>query len=72
MRKTQKLNYIQELLSDEKYDEEDIICFIENLKNNSAKTFDSEILNSAKNIYQIPPKGIQKICFQIKMFYLLE
>ncbi len=40
--------YIQELLSDEKYDEEDIICFIENLKNNSAKTFDSEILNSAK------------------------
>ena len=49
--------YVQEMLSDEKYDEEDIMCFIENLKNNTANTFDSEILNTAKNIFQIPPKG---------------
>ncbi len=49
--------YVQEMLSDKKYGEEDIICFIENLKNNSAKTFDSEILNSAKNIFQSSPKG---------------
>ena len=44
--------YIQEMLNDKRYSEEDIFSVIQSLKKNGAKQFNSNKLNTARNFYQ--------------------
>lgn len=51
-------SYIQNLLFEERYKEEDIISIIEYLKNADSTKFTPENLDIAKNFYHGEPKGI--------------
>lgn len=49
--------YIQEMLKDSQYDEEDILSVVYHLKNTNSAKFDCTALNAAKNFYSGPPRG---------------
>jgi len=49
--------YIQEMLKDSQYDEEDILSVINHLKNTNGAKFDFNTLNTSKNFYSGPPRG---------------
>lgn len=49
--------YIQEMLRDKQYDDEDILSVINHLKNINGAKFDFNTLNAAKNFYLGPPRG---------------
>lgn len=49
--------YIQEILKDTQYDEEDILSVINHLKSIDGARFDFNTLESAKNFYEGPPRG---------------
>lgn len=49
--------YIQEMLSDARYSEEDIIAVIEHLKFGGGKRFSLNTLDAARNFYQGPTRG---------------
>ena len=50
-------SYIQEMLQDKRYDEEDVLAVIDFLKMNGGKKFSFETLDAAKNFYSGKPKG---------------
>lgn len=49
--------YIQEMLSDSRYDEEDILAVIEHLKTEIGKKFNINTLEAARNFYSGEPSG---------------
>ncbi len=49
--------YIQEMLKDSQYNEEDILSVINHLKNINGASFDSNTLNAAKDFYAGPSRG---------------
>lgn len=49
--------YIQEMLSDSRYDEEDILAVIEHLRVEGGKKFSTGALSNARNFYKGIPKG---------------
>lgn len=49
--------YIQEMLGDSRYSEEDILAVIEHLRVEGGKKFSLNILDSARHFYQGPPRG---------------
>jgi 4-hydroxy 2-oxovalerate aldolase len=49
--------YIQEMLFDTRYDEEDIVAVIEYLKDVGGKKFSLSTLETARNFYNVDPKG---------------
>ncbi|WP_217190867.1 aldolase catalytic domain-containing protein [Pseudomonas shirazica] len=49
--------YIQEMLGDSRYGEEDILAVIEHLRVEGGKKFSSRTLNSARVFYQSPTQG---------------
>lgn len=49
--------YIQEMLSDSRYDEEDILAVIEHLKSEGGKKFNINTLEAARNFYSGEPTG---------------
>jgi 4-hydroxy 2-oxovalerate aldolase len=49
--------YIQEMLSDSRYIEEDILAVIEHLKSEGGKKFNINTLEAARNFYSGEPKG---------------
>lgn len=52
--------YIQEMLQDKRYSEEDILAVIDFLKINGGKKFNFNILNSARQFYSDKPQGLWK------------
>lgn len=50
--------YIQEMLGDSRYSEEDIFAVIERLRMKGGKNFSLNTLDSARHFYQGPPRGI--------------
>jgi 4-hydroxy 2-oxovalerate aldolase len=52
--------YIQEMLSDSRYDEEDILAVIEHLKTEGGKKFNINTLEAARNFYSGDPTGTWK------------
>lgn len=49
--------YIQEMISDSRYDEEDILAVIDHLKSEGGKKFNINTLEAARNFYSGRPKG---------------
>lgn len=49
--------FIQEMLGDTRYDEEDILAVISNLRNEAGKKFSITALENARNFYDAEPKG---------------
>lgn len=49
--------YIQEMLSDSRYDEEDILAVIQHLRVEGGKKFTFDNLNTARHFYRGEPKG---------------
>lgn len=49
--------YIQEMLNDSRYNEEDILSVIEHLRIEGGHSFDSNILETARHFYRGKPKG---------------
>ena len=49
--------YIQEMISDSRYDEEDILAVIEHLKSEGGKKFNINTLEAARNFYSGEPTG---------------
>lgn len=49
--------YVQEMIEDNRYEEEDILAVVEYLKNIDSKSFRIENLELGKNIYHTPPTG---------------
>ncbi|AUF97455.1 aldolase [Pseudomonas sp. 02C 26] len=49
--------YIQEMLGDSRYSEEDILAVIEHLRIEGGKKFSPNTLEAARNFYQGPPRG---------------
>lgn len=49
--------YVQEMLNDARYSEEDILCVIEHLKKNGGHKYNSRSLNSARHFYTGEPSG---------------
>ncbi|MCA1060859.1 aldolase catalytic domain-containing protein [Rossellomorea aquimaris] len=49
--------YIQEMISDSRYDEEDLLAVIEHLKHQGGKKFNINTLEAARNFYIGEPKG---------------
>lgn len=49
--------YIQEMLSDSRYSEEDILAVIEHLRVEGGKKFSLNTLDAARHFYQGPPRG---------------
>lgn len=49
--------YVQEMLNDSRYDEEDILAVIDRLQQNGGKKFDSSTLDSARHFYHSTPSG---------------
>ncbi|WP_404368157.1 aldolase catalytic domain-containing protein [Marinobacter sp.] len=49
--------YIQEMLSDSRYDEEDILAVIDHLRREGGKKFSLDTLDAARHFYQGPPSG---------------
>lgn len=50
-------SYIQEMLSDARYDEEDVLAVIEHLRSEGGKKFNLNTLAAARHFYQGAPKG---------------
>lgn len=50
-------SYIQEMLADCRYSEEDILAVIEHLKVEGGKRFNSKTLEAARHFYSGPPRG---------------
>jgi len=50
-------SFIQEMLSDSRYTEEDIIGVIEHLKNEGGKSFNLNTLDAARHFYKGEPRG---------------
>lgn len=49
--------YIQEMLGDSRYSEEDMLAVIEHLRVEGGKKFSLNTLDAARNFYQGPPRG---------------
>lgn len=49
--------YIQEMLADTRYDDEDILSVIEHLRVEGGKEFSVDMLNTARHFYQGKPRG---------------
>lgn len=49
--------YIQEMLNDSRYSEEDVLAVIEHLKMEGGKRYNASTLDSARNFYQGEPQG---------------
>lgn len=49
--------YVQEMLSDARYSEEDVLAVIEHLKSEGGKKYNSTTLDAARQFYQGKPKG---------------
>ncbi|KAA8606647.1 aldolase [Salipiger aestuarii] len=49
--------YIQEMLADPRYDEEDILAVIDHLRAEGGKKFSADRLHGARNYYSRPPSG---------------
>jgi len=49
--------YIQEMLSDSRYDEEDVLAVIEHLRNEGGKKFSLDTLDAARHFYRGIPAG---------------
>lgn len=49
--------YIQEMMGDARYDEEDILAVIDHLRNEGGKKFSSDTLDVARNFYGTTPHG---------------
>jgi 4-hydroxy 2-oxovalerate aldolase len=52
--------YIQEMLSDSRYDEEDVIAAINHLRKTGGKKYNSDTLEAARNFYVGEPRGTWK------------
>lgn len=52
--------YVQEMLSDSRYDEEDILAVIEHLRVEGGKKFNLNALDAARHFYQGTPRGSWK------------
>tara|TARA_R110002094_G_scaffold170403_1_gene152622 strand:- start:1526 stop:3139 length:1614 start_codon:yes stop_codon:yes gene_type:complete len=50
--------YIQEMLSDSRYDEEDVLAVIEHLRVEGGKRFNLDTLDAARHFYRGEPKGL--------------
>ncbi|WP_404417442.1 aldolase catalytic domain-containing protein [Marinospirillum sp.] len=50
--------YIQEMLGDSRYDEEDILAVIEHLRVEGGKKFNLNALDAARHFYQGTPRGV--------------
>ncbi|MDD2725034.1 MAG: aldolase catalytic domain-containing protein [Methylovulum sp.] len=50
-------SYIQEMLADSRYSDEDILAVIEHLKIENSKQFNLQTLNTARHFYNTEPKG---------------
>lgn len=49
--------YIQQMMADARYDEEDILAVIEHLREGSGKSFSIDTLSGARNFYRGKPQG---------------
>lgn len=49
--------YIQEMLADSRYSEEDILAVIDHLRIEGGKKFSADTLDAARHFYQGPPRG---------------
>lgn len=49
--------YVQEMLNDSRYSEEDILSVLEQLKNNGGKKFSQDSLTSSRNFFDQEPMG---------------
>jgi 4-hydroxy 2-oxovalerate aldolase len=49
--------YIQEMLGDTRYDEEDILAVIDHLRDTGGKRFSTSMMESARNFYRAAPQG---------------
>lgn len=49
--------YIQQMLVDSRYNEEDVLAVIEHLRCEGGKSFSAGTLDAARNFYQGPPQG---------------
>lgn len=58
--------YIQEMLKDNQYDDEDILSVVNHLKNTNSAKFDCTALNAAMNFYSGPPRGSWAPCGALK------
>lgn len=50
-------SYIQEMIKDQRYDEEDILAVIDFLKINGGKKFSPDVLEASRHFYSNEPKG---------------
>lgn len=50
-------SYIQEMIKDQRYDEEDILAVIDFLKINGGKKFSLDVLETSRHFYSNEPKG---------------
>ena len=50
-------SYIQSMMADARYDEEDLLAVIEYLRNEGGKKFNTATLNNAREFYSTEPKG---------------
>lgn len=50
-------SYIQEMMGDSRYSDEDIVAVIEHLRVEGGKKFSLNTLDAARNFYQGPPRG---------------
>ncbi|WP_299178370.1 aldolase catalytic domain-containing protein [uncultured Neptuniibacter sp.] len=50
-------SYIQEMLSDSRYDDDDLMAVINHLKQEGGKKFDLDTLDAARNFYHGNPRG---------------
>lgn len=48
--------YIQEMLGDTRYDEEDILAVIDHLRDTGGKRFSTSMMESARNFYRAAPQ----------------
>ena len=49
--------YVQKMLSDPRYSEEDVIAVIEHLRHIGGRKFSTSVLDESRTFYQGPPKG---------------
>ena len=58
--------YIQEMLQDQRFNEEDILAVIDFLKTNGGKKFNVNKLKSARHFYSVKPNGNWEPCTLLK------
>jgi 4-hydroxy 2-oxovalerate aldolase len=49
--------YIQQMIGDTRYDEEDLLTVMDHLRKTGSKKFDFSVMESARNFYDSEPKG---------------